>query len=274
MDIIPKTPGQDSSCDLGRTTPSSPCLDRGHSPHPSVNARSDQHSMGIHSGETPLPPALYLPVDQLEQILHSVLAHQSQSKTKDDNPLHQARLKYFVSQWTSLKFDGDHDKLVPWIKRFRSLRTNAVWQVATYIKDVTRTYDLLLEFTKVTEALIREQATARWSPDNQAKSMSQEHPDLYYSRILGKVIINSVTDEFYTMLQNYAGQDLCNDGPYLLWLILSHFHTSTITYTERIRNSIRHCNLSSDHNQDVELFLHPPLPMLNPTPLPRRTLHN
>jgi hypothetical protein len=91
--------------------------------------------------------------------------------------------------------------------------------------------------------------------ENQLKSLSQDYPNLYYSRILGKVIINSVTDDFYTALQNYAGLDLCNDGPLLLWLILSHFHTSTITYTERIRHSIRICNLSKDHNHDIEAYL-------------------
>jgi hypothetical protein len=65
-----------------------------------------------------------------------------------------------VSQGTTLKFDGDQEKLVPWVKRFRSLRTNAVWQSATYVVDNTSTYDLLTEFTKVTEATIRDQATA------------------------------------------------------------------------------------------------------------------
>jgi hypothetical protein len=126
---------------------------------------------------------------------------------------------------------------------------------ATYIKDDIYNYDLLTEFTKVTEALIKEQAASSWTSDNQRKSMSQDYPELYYSHILGKVIINSVTDDCYTVLQNYAGQDLFNDGPYLLWLTLSHFHTSTITYTERIRQSIHVRTLSGDHNHDVEAYL-------------------
>jgi hypothetical protein len=201
------------------------------------------------------PPHLYLPYDQLEHLLNSVLGSYAHSKPKEENPLNQARLEHFVSQGTSLKFDGDQDKLVPWIKRFRSLRTNSVWQSATYVQDDTKTYDLLTEFTKVPEAIIREQATSRWTAVNQLKSMSQDNPNLYHARILGKVIINSVTDDFYTVLQNYAGIDLCNDGPLLLWLILSHFHTSTITYTERIRASIRARDLRKDHNHNVESYL-------------------
>jgi hypothetical protein len=84
----------------------------------------------LHQNLPPPPPALYLPYSQLEQLLNSVLSQQNQPKTKDDNLLNQARLEHFVSQGTSLKFDGDQEKLVPWIKRFRSLRTNAVWQSA------------------------------------------------------------------------------------------------------------------------------------------------
>jgi hypothetical protein len=178
--------------------------------------------------------ALSIPIDQLQHIIDSILQHHSSTKLKDDNPL---------------------NKLVPWIKRFQSLRTNAVWQSATYIVDDTKKFDLLTEFTKISEAVIREQAEHRWTEANQAKSLSQAHPDLYYSRILGKVIINSVTDDFYNVLQNYAGIELSNDGPLLLWLILSHFHTSTITYTERLRHAIRTRSLANDHQHDVEAYL-------------------
>ncbi|MFN9980385.1 MAG: hypothetical protein ACK53Y_10745, partial [bacterium] len=107
-------------------------------------------------------------------LLNSVLGSYAHSKPKEENPLNQARLEHFVSQGTSLKFDGDQDNLVPWIKRFRSLRTNSVWQSATYVQDDTKTYDLLTEFTKVPEAIIREQATSRWTAVNQLKSMSQD----------------------------------------------------------------------------------------------------
>jgi len=224
--------------------------------NPSHTEDDAAHTLArLHQNQPPLPPALYLPYDQLEHLLQSLLNQHSQPKSKDDNPLNQACLEHFVSQGTSLKFDGDQEKLVPWIKRFRSLRTNAIWQSATFFKDDTNSYDLLTEFTKVTETIIKEQALTRWTSENQPKSLSQEHPDFYFPRILGKVIINSVTDDFYTVLQNHAGLALCNDGPYLLWLILSHFHTSTITYTERIRHSIRMRSLSNDHTNDVEAYL-------------------
>jgi len=212
IDQIPLTPGN--------FPPTNNAADDNRNPSSATEGTESTFSSQPHEGT---PPHLYLPYNQLKHLLNSVLGSYAHSKPKEENPLNQARLEHFVSQGSSLKFDGDQDKLVPWIKRFRSLRTNSVWQSATYVQDDTKTYDLLTEFTKVPEAIIREQATLRWTTANQLKSMSQDNPDLYHARILGKVIINSVTDDFYTVLQNYAGLDLCNDGPLLLWLILSHF---------------------------------------------------
>ena len=66
--------------------------------------------------------------------------------------------------------------------------------------------------------------------ENNNRSLKPEYPEVFYPRILGKVVINAITDEFYTTLQNYAGDDLASDGPFLLWLILSHFHSSKYNY--------------------------------------------
>jgi hypothetical protein len=152
INVIPKTPGL--TLDTEQGPPVSPLPDN-EIAHLLANLHHD-------TPHTPSPPpTLYLPVDQLQQLLQTVLSHHLQGKSKDDNPLNQARLEHFISQGTTLKFDSDQDKLVPWIKRFRSLRTNAVWQSATYVKDDVRTFDLLTEFTKVMEAIIRDQASAR-----------------------------------------------------------------------------------------------------------------
>jgi len=72
---------------------------------------------------------------------------------------------------------------------------------------------------------------------------------------LGKVVIGSITDDFYTTLQNYTGDDLASDGPLLLWLILTHFHVSTVTYQEKLKQQIRSRTLSGDHKDDLESYL-------------------
>jgi hypothetical protein len=69
------------------------------------------------------------------------------------------------------------------------------------------------------------------------------------------VVVSSVTDDFYTTLQNYAGDELASDGPFLLWLILTHFHTSTITYQEQLKSQLRLRSLASDHQEDIESYL-------------------
>jgi hypothetical protein len=118
-----------------------------------------------------------------------------------------------------------------------------------------KTYDLLVDFTTIKEHQIRAQAKERWTIENQIKSLKQDHPQLFYPRILGNVVTKSVTDQFYTTLQNYASIELSMDGPYLLWLTLNHFHTSTITYKEHVKSGIRGRSLTNDHNDDVQTYL-------------------
>ncbi len=48
---------------------------------------------------------------------------------------------------------------------------------------------------------------------------------------------------------------MSTDGPFLLWLTLTHFHTSTVTSKEKIKTDIRSRSLSSDHNDNVETYL-------------------
>jgi hypothetical protein len=141
------------------------------------------------------------------------------------------------------------------MKKFCTLHSNALWKETTYLMHNAIRYDILTVFTKIKEDVIKSAATTRWTPANQVNSLRPEHLDLFYARILGKVVISSITNEFYTTLQNYAGEDLASDGPLLLWLILTHFHTSKITYQESLKHLIRTRNLAMDHKDDIEAWL-------------------
>jgi len=177
------------------------------------------------------------------------------SAPKDDSPFAIARAEYYISQGLPFKFDGTHEKLAPWIKKFKTLRGNALWREATYFTHEGQKFDLLTDFTRIKESTIKAKALDRCSSGNHDKSLKPEHTEFFYPRISGKVIVDSITDEFYTILQNYAGDDLAGDGPFLLWLLLTHFHTSTITYQEQIKHQIRTRSLTKDHNEDVEAYL-------------------
>jgi hypothetical protein len=193
---------------------------------------------------------------ELLQCVTNTLKNTSPPGVLKDDHLHQvARSEHYISQGLTSKFDGKRETLAPWIKKFRTLRSNALWREATYLTINTKRYDILSDFTKIKETDIKPLATTRWTPENQLKSLRPEHSDLFYARILGKVVISSITDEFYTTLQNYAGDDLASDGPLLLWLILTHFHTSTITYHEGLKQQIRSRDLGRDHQHDIESYL-------------------
>jgi hypothetical protein len=75
------------------------------------------------------PPVLSF--DQFQDILTRLT--ESLKTKKEDNPLNMARLESYISNGLTLKFDGNEDKLILWIKKFCTLRTNAVWREATYV---------------------------------------------------------------------------------------------------------------------------------------------
>jgi hypothetical protein len=191
----------------------------------------------------------------IKQLTNTIKSNQGNTGMMEENLFSVAKSEFYISQGLSFKFDGDHERLAPWIKKFKALRANALWKEATYLTHNAVRYDILSEFTKIKETVIRAQAAARWTTDNQTKSLKPNAPDLFYPRILGKVVIGSITDDFYTTLQNYAGDDLACDGPMLLWLILTHFHTSTVTYQDKLKQQIRSRTLAGDHKDDIESYL-------------------
>jgi len=216
------------------------------------NSSSNQQQ----SSENTMPLLSTTQFKELLQCIRTTLQTSPPSTTqKDDHLLQIARSEHYISQGLVSKFDGKRETLAPWIKKFRTLCSNALWKEATYIKVGDKRYDILSNFTKIKEETVKQQATSRWTPEEQLKSLHPEHPELFNARILGKVVISSITDEFYTTLQNYAGDELASNGPLLLWLILTHFHTSTVTYHEGLKQQIRTRDLASDHQHDIESYL-------------------
>lgn len=195
------------------------------------------------------------PHELISKLTTTIKSNSSNSPLSEEHLFSIAKSEYYISQGLSFKFDGDHEKLAPWIKKFKALRANALWRDASYLKHEDKRYDILTEFTKIKEDIIKAQATVRWTLKNQTKSLKPNEPTLFYSRILGKVVIASITDDFYTTLQNYAGDELASDGPMLLWLILTHFHTSTVTYQDKLKQQVRTRTLAGDHKDDVESYL-------------------
>ncbi len=88
----------------------------------------------------------------------------------------------------------------------------------------------------------------------QTGSLQSQHAQFFVC-ILGRFIINSFTEDFHTTLQTRAGPHVSNNGPLLLWLLLTHFHSSTITYLSQLTESIHSRSLSDNHYHDIKTYI-------------------
>jgi hypothetical protein len=202
----------------------------------------------------PPPPTPILTGDQFQALLDTLRGQHSTIKEMD--PLTLARLEHFLCQGLSSKFDGSPEKLPTWLLKFKDLREQHPWRSAIYFTPApnAESLDLLTDFLKVKEPDIRAQAKLRWQTVAKQESYKANTPE-FYARILGRVIVNSISDDFHTTLQTRAGPHVSNDGPLLLWLLLNHFHSSTITYAAQLSETIRNRSLQEHHNHDVESYI-------------------
>jgi hypothetical protein len=89
----------------------------------------------------------------------------------------------------------------------------------------------------------------------QTGSLQSQHAQIF-ACILGRVIINSAAEDFHTTLQTRAGSHVSNNGPLLLWLLPTHFHSSTIPYLSQLTETIcsHSLSLSDNHHHDVKTY--------------------
>jgi hypothetical protein len=156
-----------------------------------------------------MPPQMLM-ADQVNHVFQELC--ETVCPKKDYNPIQLAKLESFISQGLTFKFDGKEDNLPPWVDKFRSFCTYTLWQEVTYITVAGKLLDIFTNFTLIVEAKICSQAQYCSTPENQINILKLDHPELYYSRLLGNVVMRSISKEFHTTLQNYAGRDLCSHG--------------------------------------------------------------
>jgi hypothetical protein len=114
--------------------------------------------------------------------------------------------------------------------------------------------DLTRHFTQVSETDITNAATERWTSTTVAiDKITLDHPT-FNARILGRLIMSSITDTFSITIINRVPQDLRNDGPLLLWTVCNHIHHNNIAFVETIKNKIRNATLTH-FNDDVENYI-------------------
>jgi hypothetical protein len=151
-------------------------------------------------------------------------------------------------------YEGASDGLIPFLNRLDIRRQDESWYPVTFVTINTKTYDLLRHFTEIGESVILAEAKLRWSsPTLQQDKFAINHPT-YQARVLAKLLLASLADEFSVTIIHRVGVKYRNDGVVILWTICNNVHRSNIAFTETIKAKIRNTNLSEYENIDKYLI--------------------
>jgi len=201
IDESPRSPRKDPQIqDGGGTAPHTPdnqyVFDNGqfrsvitgelYQPHYNGRLFSPGQAEGIAALSTlrasPSPPTLQslTPVitaaqlqELITQLTHTIKRNNAETTATEEHLFSIAKSEHYISQGLTYKFDGDHEKLAPWIKKFKALRTNALWRDATYLTVNDVRYDILADFTKIKESSIKAQAKTAGRQIIRPKASSQ-----------------------------------------------------------------------------------------------------
>jgi len=116
------------------------------------------------------------------------------------------------------------------------------------------TLNLLIDFTKIPEDIITQQATHPWTTPTSLSNLSKKGTVEFNNKLLCLFLTNSITDNLHTKLQNRAGDLLANDGQLLLWLLCQDIHHNSISYETDIKKQICSCSIA-DHNNDPQDYV-------------------
>ena len=91
--------------------------------------------------------------EKFQELLHHLTTNLRNTQTpllsNVDNKFQIACSEYYMSQGLTFKFDGDHEKLALWIKKFKALWAHALWHDTTYLIYDRRKYKILNQFTMI-----------------------------------------------------------------------------------------------------------------------------
>lgn len=141
-------------------------------------------------------------------------------------------------------YDGSPDQLVPFLNRLDIRRQDEGWYPITFLTIQDNNYDLIRHFAKLDESVMLTEARLRWkSPTVNTDKHTVAHPT-YNARVLARLLLKSVTDDFSITVINRIPQEYRNDGPLILWTICNNIHRNNIAFIETIKSKIRDSKLS------------------------------
>jgi hypothetical protein len=135
-------------------------------------------------------------------------------------------------------YDGTKDNLIPFLTKLDLRQQNKGLALATYITIEDKQHDLTLHFSLINKTDVEAQATKCWTSLDVAQDKHKVGHETYNSRLLGMVLVKSVTEDFLTTLLHTIPQSLRNDGTLLLSSICHHIHCNNIAFHKSIREKI------------------------------------
>lgn len=175
----------------------------------------------------------------------------SSTSSRVELPTYYNNAKYEDIIYKPLRptFDGSPNGLILFLNWLDIRRQDEGWYPITFIPVENEKLDILCHFTLISEDTITTNATAcGTSPMVTVDKHNIDHPT-YNSRVLAKLLLASVTDDFSVTVIHRVPQDLRNDGPLILWTICNNIHCNNIALVETIKAKIRTATLSQFHDE-------------------------
>jgi hypothetical protein len=165
-----------------------------------------------------------------------------------------AKIEQIICSGLHPKYDGSPSSLLPTLNLIHIRRKNEVWYPATTIIQDNEEIDMIQQFSKVKESTVLSRAKDLWDSPNSHHQSHIHGTPIYYARLLGVFLMNSLTNDFALLLHSRIDQKYSADGPTLLFTMCSHIHRNHLAFVESIKTTIRSSSLAS-FNNDVPAFL-------------------
>jgi len=105
-------------------------------------------------------------------------------------------------------YDGAVDNLVPFLNRLDIRGHNEGCGSITYVEIQATTYDIIKHFAKTPELMILYEAKFCWSTTTIDKDKHNPQHPIFHSRLLAKLLLCSLTDDFCMRIINRIPTDL------------------------------------------------------------------
>jgi hypothetical protein len=148
-----------------------------------------------------------------------------------------AKVEHIICAGLKTTYDGSPNNLLPTLNLIHVRGTNEVWYPATFALQETETIDLILNFSKVKETTVLNQAKRLWDASNASLQSHTRGTDTNNNRLFGVFLMNSITPDLAATLHR-----------------CQNVHRTHLAFVESIKQKIRRATLG-DFNNEIPRYL-------------------